>query len=179
MAQDNVDVVQGAWDAFGRGDIEAVLDAFAPAAETRVPEALPWGGTYAGPDGFRDFLAKLDESFEQFSATPQKVLGADDNHVVVLAKTKGRTRAGGTVEGLGGLDLPAARRQDRRRGDLRRHSAGYSRRSAESRAAGAPWSALTPPMRSLSVVIVTHDYRAGGARGRCRRSPRSCATATS
>ena len=67
MAQDNVDVVQGAWDAFGRGDIEAVLDAIAPAAETRVPEALPWGGTYAGPDGFRDFLARLDENFEQFT----------------------------------------------------------------------------------------------------------------
>ena len=59
MAQDNVDVVQGAWDAFGRGDIDAVLDAIAPSAETRVPESLPWGGTYAGPDGFRDFLAKL------------------------------------------------------------------------------------------------------------------------
>ena len=35
----------------------------------------------------------------QFSATPQKVLGADDNHVVVLAKTKGRTKGGATVEG--------------------------------------------------------------------------------
>jgi len=99
MAQDNVDVVQGAWDAFGRGDIDALLDAFAPAAETRVPESVPWGGTYTGPDGFRDFLAKLGESFEQFSATPEKVLGADDNHVVVLAKTKGRTKGGGTIEG--------------------------------------------------------------------------------
>ena len=99
MAQDNVDVVQGAWDAFGRGDIDAVLEAIAPSAETRVPESLPWGGTYAGPDGFRDFLARLYDSFEVFSATPQKVLGADDNHVVVLAKTKGRTKAGATIEG--------------------------------------------------------------------------------
>jgi ketosteroid isomerase-like protein len=99
MAQDNVDVVQGAWDAFGRGDIDAVLEAIAPSAETRLPESLPWGGTYAGPDGFRDFLTKLGDSFEQFSATPQKVLGADDNHVVVLAKTKGRTKAGATIEG--------------------------------------------------------------------------------
>jgi uncharacterized protein len=99
MAQDNVDVVQGAWDAFGRGDIDAVLEAIAPSAETRLPESLPWGGTYAGPDGFRDFLAKLDDSFEVFSATPQKVLGADDNHVVVLAKTKGRTKAGAAIEG--------------------------------------------------------------------------------
>ena len=99
MAQDNVDVVQGAWDAFGRGDIDAVLEAIAPSAETRLPESLPWGGTYAGPDGFRDFLAKLRDSWDQFSATPQKVLGADDNHVVVLAKTKGRTKAGATIEG--------------------------------------------------------------------------------
>jgi ketosteroid isomerase-like protein len=99
MAQDNVDVVQGAWDAFGRGDIDAVLEAIAPSAETRLPESLPWGGTYAGPDGFRDFLTKLRDSWDQFSATPQKVLGADDNHVVVLAKTKGRTKAGATIEG--------------------------------------------------------------------------------
>ena len=99
MAQDNVDVVQGAWDAFGRGDIDAVLETIAPSAETRLPESLPWGGTYAGPDGFRDILAKLDDSFEVFSATPQKVLGADDNHVVVVAKTKGRTKAGATTEG--------------------------------------------------------------------------------
>ena len=99
MAQDNVDVVQGAWDAFGRGDIDAVLEAIAPSAETRLPESLPWGGTYAGPDGFRDFLTKLGDSWDQFSATPQKVLGADDNHVVVLATTKGRTKAGATIEG--------------------------------------------------------------------------------
>ena len=99
MAQDNVDVVQGAWDAFERGDIDTVLDAIAPTAETRVPESLPWGGTYTGPEGFRDFLGRLGEAFEQFSATPEKVLGADDNHVIVLAKTKGRTKAGGTVEG--------------------------------------------------------------------------------
>jgi uncharacterized protein len=99
MAQDNVDVVQGAWDAFGRGDIETVLEAISPTAQTRVPESLPWGGTYAGPDGFREFLAKLGDSFEQFSATPRKVLGADDNHVVVLATTKGRTKRGAPIEG--------------------------------------------------------------------------------
>jgi uncharacterized protein len=99
MAQDNVDVVQGAWDAFGRGDINAVLDAISPAAETRVPESLPWGGTYTGQEGFQDFLAKLSASFEVFNSTPQKVLGADDNHVVVLAKTKARTKGGATVEG--------------------------------------------------------------------------------
>ncbi|MGZ5347424.1 MAG: nuclear transport factor 2 family protein, partial [Solirubrobacterales bacterium] len=99
MAQDNVDVVQHAWDAFGRGDIDAVLDAIAPNAETRLPESLPWGGTYRGPEGFRDFLTKLGEAFEQFKATPQKVLGADDNHVIVVARTKGKARGGDVLEG--------------------------------------------------------------------------------
>jgi ketosteroid isomerase-like protein len=98
MAQDNVDVVQGAWDAFSRGDIDAVLDVFAPSAETRVPETLPWGGTYAGPEGFGDFVARLNDNFDQFTATPDKVLGADDNHVIVVAKVKGRTKGGATIE---------------------------------------------------------------------------------
>jgi uncharacterized protein len=100
MAQDNVDVIQGAWDAFGRGDIEAVLESIAPSAETRLPETLPWGGSFTGPEGFQDFLARLGESFEQFSATPEKVLGADDDHVIVVAKTKGRTKKGTPIESM-------------------------------------------------------------------------------
>jgi len=99
MAKDNVDVVQHAWDAFARGDIDAVVEAIAPTAETRVPESVPWGGTYIGPDGFRDFVYKLGQAFDQFKATPDKVLGADDNHVIVVAKTKGRAKGGGTIEG--------------------------------------------------------------------------------
>ena len=99
MAKDNVDVVQHAWDAFARGDIDGAVEPIAPTAETRVPQSVPWGGTYVGPDGFREFLYKLDQAFDQFKATPQKVLGADDNHVVVVAKTKGRAKGGGTIEG--------------------------------------------------------------------------------
>ena len=118
MAQDNVDVVQGAWDAFARGDIDGAVEAIAPYAETRVPETVPWGGTYVGPDGFRDFLYKLDQAFEQFKATPDKVLGADDNHVVVVAKTKGRTKVGRRGRGQRRMGLPAPRRHDRGRRGL-------------------------------------------------------------
>jgi ketosteroid isomerase-like protein len=99
MAKDNVDVVQHSWDAFARGDIDGAVEAIAPTAETRVPESVPWGGTYIGPDGFREFLDKLDQAFDAFRATPDKVLGADDNHVIVIAKTKGKVKGGGTVEG--------------------------------------------------------------------------------
>ena len=53
MAQDNVDVVQGAWDAFSRGDIDAVLDVIAPSAETRVPESPSLGRDLRRAGGLR------------------------------------------------------------------------------------------------------------------------------
>ena len=65
MAKDNVDVVQNSWDAFARGDLDGAVEAIAASAETRVPQSVPWGGTYVGPDGFRDFIYKLDQAFEQ------------------------------------------------------------------------------------------------------------------
>jgi uncharacterized protein len=99
MAQDNVDVIQSAWDAFGRGDIDEAVSVADPAGEIVTPESLPWGGTFQGPEGFKEMLGTLLSNFEQFKAVPEKVLGADDNHVVVLAKLTGRTKAGNPLEG--------------------------------------------------------------------------------
>ena len=98
MAQDNVDVVQGAWDAWKAGDIEAATAIVAPEGEITAPATLPWGGTFLGPEGFRDFLTGLLGHFRDFKATPDKVLGADDDHVIVTANVRGRTKAGGTIE---------------------------------------------------------------------------------
>jgi uncharacterized protein len=98
MAQDNVDVVQGAWDAWVAGDIEAATNIVAPEGEITAPSTLPWGGTFLGPEGFRDFLTGLLNHFKDFKATPEKVLGADDDHVIVTANVRGRTKAGGTIE---------------------------------------------------------------------------------
>jgi ketosteroid isomerase-like protein len=98
VAQDNVDVIQGAWDAFSKGDIEGATSIVAPEGEITAPSALPWGGTYMGPEGFQDFLRELLKHFKEFKATPEKVLGADDDHVVVTATIRGRTTDGAAVE---------------------------------------------------------------------------------
>ena len=98
MAQDNVDVIESAWKAFGKGDIETVLSFFAESAEIVAPPSLPWGGTYEGPEGMRTFLAKALEHFTEFKAVPEKVLGADDNHVIVVARNTGRTKDGTRTE---------------------------------------------------------------------------------
>ena len=98
MAQDNVDVIESAWAAFRRGDIDGVTEMVDPSCELVAPETLPWGGTYVGPDGFRQFFEKISESFEQFKPVPDKVLGADDDHVIVVVRLTGQTKKGNEVE---------------------------------------------------------------------------------
>ena len=95
---DNVDVIQGIWDAFGKGDVEKAANHFADDAEIVSSEHLPWGGRYVGPDGYHDFIDSLHGAFKDIKARPLKVLGSDDNHVTVLAQTSGRTRAGKALE---------------------------------------------------------------------------------
>ncbi len=98
MAQDNVDVIESAWEAFRKGDLDGATEMVDPSCELIAPETLPWGGTYVGPDGFRQFFAKLNEHFEQFKPVPEKVLGADDDHVVVVVRLTGQTKKGNEVE---------------------------------------------------------------------------------
>jgi uncharacterized protein len=98
MARDNVDVIESAWEAFGKGNLEAAVSPAADDAQIRIPESLPFGGTYTGPEGFRDYVDRLLASFGDFKATPEKVLGADDDHVIVLARTTGKTRDGERFE---------------------------------------------------------------------------------
>lgn len=93
MAGDNVDVIEGAWAALAKGDLDRATAIAAPEARVRIPETLPFGGTYTGPEGFRDYAGKLVSAFGDFKASPEKVLSADDDHVLVVANVSGR--AGG------------------------------------------------------------------------------------
>jgi uncharacterized protein len=95
---DNVDVIQGIWEAFARGDLDRAATHFADDAVLVAADPLPWGGTHVGPEGFRDFADLLGGQFKDMKARPLKVLGSDDNHVTVLAHTSGRTRAGKPLE---------------------------------------------------------------------------------
>jgi ketosteroid isomerase-like protein len=92
MAGDNVDVIEAAWSAFGKGDLDRATSIAGPEADIRIPESLPFGGRYHGPEGFRDYIEKLLGMFDDFKASPEKVLSADDEHVVVVANVTGRAK---------------------------------------------------------------------------------------
>jgi ketosteroid isomerase-like protein len=48
MGQANVELVRGVYDAFARGDVDAVFAAMKPDIEWDESEGMPYGGVYHG-----------------------------------------------------------------------------------------------------------------------------------
>ena len=95
----NADMVRSAWEAFGKGDIDAVVATTSDSAEIVIPESLPWGGTYTGPGGFKEMIGKFVSNMEEDDPAPQEFLEADGDHVVVTVKGAGRTKSGNELSG--------------------------------------------------------------------------------
>jgi len=68
-------------------------------AEIVIPDSLPWGGTYTGPDGFKEMIRKFLSHFEEVDPAPQELLEADGDHVVVTVKGVGKTKSGNELSG--------------------------------------------------------------------------------
>jgi ketosteroid isomerase-like protein len=66
MANDNVELLRGTYEAFGRGDIPAVMNAFAPDIEWNVPAVLPHGGRARGHEEVGRFFERLAGTWEDF-----------------------------------------------------------------------------------------------------------------
>src|SRR5919205_4193036 len=80
-----VGVVQQGYEAFGRGDIPAVLDLLTEDVEWTMqgPSVIPFAGTFRGREGIAEFFSLLDETleFEQFE--PRQFIGQGDTVVVL------------------------------------------------------------------------------------------------
>ena len=79
----NADTVKNGWDAFARGDMDAATATTSDSAEIVVPESLPWGGTYTGPDGFKEMIGKFLSNFDEVRPAPQEFIEADGGRVLV------------------------------------------------------------------------------------------------
>ena len=95
----NADTVRTGWDAFADGDMDAAVSTTSEQAEIVIPESLPWGGTYTGPDGFKEMIGKFVSNFDEVHPEPQQFLEADDGHVLVTVSGVGRTKSGNELSG--------------------------------------------------------------------------------
>ena len=95
----NADMVRSAWESFGRGDVDGAVSTTGESAQIVLPESLPWGGTYTGPEGFKEMIGKFLSHFEEVDPTPQEFLEAEGDHVVVTVEGSGKTKSGNDLGG--------------------------------------------------------------------------------
>lgn len=91
----NLSVVQGAYDAFAKGDVPSVLGVLDANIAWTEAEGFPLGGTYIGPQAVLEgVFMRLGTEYEGFAAVPAEFIDGGDS-VVALGKYSGTYKATG------------------------------------------------------------------------------------
>ena len=92
----NVEAVRQVYAAFGRGDIQAVLAAFADDVEHSEPPSghPPFHGTYRGREEVGGLFQRISEAVDVEQFEPQEFF-ADGDTVVALGRYRFRAKATG------------------------------------------------------------------------------------
>ena len=81
----NVEILQGGYEAFGRGDVPSVLAVFDPNIEWRQAEGNPYkpdGHAWIGGDAIlQNLFMRLGTEWDGFTVTPEKLHDAGDTVV--------------------------------------------------------------------------------------------------
>ena len=89
----NATLIQSAYDAFGRGDIPAVIAMLDGNVEWTSPSILPQGGEYSGPAQVGKFFETIGASWETLGLTVESVEEAGSN-VIGIARGAGTLKDG-------------------------------------------------------------------------------------
>lgn len=88
----SLELVQGLYDAFGRGDIPNILSKIAPdCLWINAGTGIPSAGTYHGPAGVADFFQKMAES-EDITHFEVREYFANGDSVVALGTEQARSK---------------------------------------------------------------------------------------
>jgi uncharacterized protein len=75
---DNVEMVQGAYEAFGRGDIPALMENFADDIEWHSPEPLPQHMDARGPEEVGQFFQAVADNWSDFQVDLDDIVASGD-----------------------------------------------------------------------------------------------------
>lgn len=85
MPQSNADIIRSGYEAFGAGDVPAVLAIFSDDLTWHISGRSPLAGTYTGPDEVLGFFGQLGErSNGTFNLDVHDILDNGDDKVVLL-----------------------------------------------------------------------------------------------
>jgi ketosteroid isomerase-like protein len=91
----NVAIVQGAYNAFAKGDVPGVLGILSSDIAWTEAEGFPLGGTYIGPQAVLEgVFVRLGTEWDGFAAVPHEFIDGG-NSVVALGKYSGVYKATG------------------------------------------------------------------------------------
>jgi taurine dehydrogenase small subunit len=97
MSQENFEMVRRAFDAYNRGDLDAVVTDFASDCEYVSSGALPGGrGVYQGPEGYKRFIGWIKDEFEDAHVDVNDLTDAGDR-VLASLTLRGRGRQSGAA----------------------------------------------------------------------------------
>jgi uncharacterized protein len=88
MGEQSVEVVRGIYEAFGRGDVPAVLGAMADDIEWHEAEGMPYGGVYHGAEAVaQNVFGPLTQDIPNFACTPEEFIASGDAVAAVVRYT--------------------------------------------------------------------------------------------
>jgi uncharacterized protein len=88
MADGNLELIQGGYEAFGRGDLEGVLAILSDDIEWSVPDLVPQGGNANGKQEVAGFFERLLSLWEGLDLDIEDFVASGDR-VVVLGTGSG------------------------------------------------------------------------------------------
>ena len=101
-ADANIKTIMGVYEAFGRGDVAAILDAVTSdvdwAAEAD-PAVAPWHGVRHGQEAVAAFFGEFGSTMEVEESTPVSI-AANDTDVLSVVHFRARSRATGKTAAM-------------------------------------------------------------------------------
>jgi uncharacterized protein len=99
MSQQNVQLAQQGYSAFGRGDLDAVGQTFADDVEWWTSDELPQGGEVKGRDDVIGNFARIPDYWSEFSVEPSEFVDAGETLVIVRGVQRAKAKdTGATFE---------------------------------------------------------------------------------
>jgi uncharacterized protein len=92
MSDKNVEMIEGAYAAFGRGDIPSILEVLSEDIEWHSPAVLPQGIDTTGKDGVTQFFGKVASFWDGLQVEIDSIVASGDRVCAI-------GRAAGELEG--------------------------------------------------------------------------------